>query len=434
MRSTTRNLLTTLGIASVDLLTTRNLGVMKLTPSSHLKTSYIRRNRNTNASYLSNTSILLHEFIEQIKMNKPNCTKLILQSDQLANITDHEREELFMAIEENNTLTYMSISHNTISNDFTTGLIQSLRNNKSITKIEYDKENIDTKFTDEINGIIDRNRDIALTRDIKPIKLSLDIAEAARHLFYAVEHGDVNFLYTVLPEMPEMLKKTDSNERSLLHIAARYGQVDCIKLLLNLGAEVDYNPVNLKVNCGTALHQAVANGHFVITKLLLDAGASVTEKRNGYTPLHDTRDLDIAMLLVDKGAGVQAICGDDTLASHTSGFTVLHSTIYAKPTTPELLEYLLAQGANVNATDKLGYTPLALLASNRYQTPEGFKKRLDILIDAGANPLLKNNRGESIATFADPKWVEYISVATEAYIQCTDKIKTNSERRAARLH
>ena len=67
-----------------------------------------------------------------------------------------------------------------------------------------------------------------------------------------------------------------------LHITAGRGYTECLRLLLQRGADVDLSPGGT-----TALHECCENGHAECTKLLLIHGANanaVTE--DGLMPLH----------------------------------------------------------------------------------------------------------------------------------------------------
>ncbi|XP_015922608.1 caskin-2 isoform X2 [Parasteatoda tepidariorum] len=86
---------------------------------------------------------------------------------------------------------------------------------------------------------------------------------------------------SLLTENPEDL--ADNNRTTCLHLAARNGHVDVIRLLLNAG--VDINRSTLR---GTALHEAAMHGKLDVVRMLIESGVDVN-KPNSY----DQTALDI---------------------------------------------------------------------------------------------------------------------------------------------
>ena len=69
-----------------------------------------------------------------------------------------------------------------------------------------------------------------------------------------------------------------------LHFAARQGQIDAAKVLLDAGADINQRSVG---DNATPLVVATINGHFDLAKVLLDKGADPnTAQHNGVTPLY----------------------------------------------------------------------------------------------------------------------------------------------------
>mmetsp|Transcript_14000 Transcript_14000/g.42272 ORF Transcript_14000/g.42272 Transcript_14000/m.42272 type:complete len:181 (+) Transcript_14000:154-696(+) len=69
-----------------------------------------------------------------------------------------------------------------------------------------------------------------------------------------------------------------------LHYAARAGHLDCAKLLLQNGCDINKQT---RAGGATALHRAAYMGHLDVTHLLLSSGADVVlQDADGMTPLH----------------------------------------------------------------------------------------------------------------------------------------------------
>jgi uncharacterized protein len=119
--------------------------------------------------------------------------------------------------------------------------------------------------------------------------------------------------------------------------AAREGCLECAKVLLDAGANV-----NQRTHYGwTALLTATQNRHYLLAKYLLDQGADPNIPNNGgWTPLYlatdnrnieggdypvrapDMDHLDYIKLLIDKGANVNArICGVQSSPTECKGDT-----------------------------------------------------------------------------------------------------------------
>ena len=88
------------------------------------------------------------------------------------------------------------------------------------------------------------------------------------------------------------------------------------------------------------------------------------------------QDRDLVRTLLDQHVDVNTPQGD--------GATALHWAVYWDD--PAMTDILIRAGANVNATNELGVTPLALASSGAMA---------GLLLDAGANPNLVTATGES---------------------------------------
>uniref|UniRef100_A0A6I8SXU9 Poly [ADP-ribose] polymerase n=1 Tax=Xenopus tropicalis TaxID=8364 RepID=A0A6I8SXU9_XENTR len=231
--------------------------------------------------------------------------------------------------------------------------------------------------------------------------------DADRQLLEAAKAGDVETVKKLCTSQSVNCRDIEGRQSTPLHFAAGYNRVAVVEYLLQHGADVHakdkgglvplhnacsyghYEVTELLVKHGavinvadlwkfTPLHEAAAKGKYEICKLLLQHGADSTKKnRDGNTPLDlvkdgdtDIQDLlrgDAALLdAAKKGcvSRVKKLCTPenvncrDTQGRHS---TPLH--LAAGYNNLEVAEYLLQNGADVNAQDKGGLIPLHNAAS-----------------------------------------------------------------------
>jgi ankyrin repeat protein len=158
-----------------------------------------------------------------------------------------------------------------------------------------------------------------------------------------------------------------TGEGPSIHGVARNGHLELVKALISAGTDV-----NVKDDYGaTPLHYAAKGNFPEVVKYLLEMGADVHAKDDmGKTPLHyvvegsdiyeatkpdedpspeERRRIEIMRLLIERGANVNA--------KDHEGRTPLHYAAFSD--TPfKLARYLVDRGTDINAKDEGGYTPL----------------------------------------------------------------------------
>ena len=199
----------------------------------------------------------------------------------------------------------------------------------------------------------------------------------------AAKKGNIEAIKQHIANGADVNEKDDS-EWTPLHYAASYGRKEIIELLIANGADV-----NAKArNEWTPLHHAALRSNKEMAELLIAAGADVNAKSDsGSPPLHNAAingRKEVAELLIANGADVNAII----VSGRNQGKTPLDMTIRLRRTeTADLLrkhggktgDWLiadksihkaasaghieavkkhLAAGADVNAKDVDGQTPL----------------------------------------------------------------------------
>jgi len=165
-----------------------------------------------------------------------------------------------------------------------------------------------------------------------------------------------------------------------LHKAAREGDADRVRELLDAGADVNVrNSSNaVKLLRGgtplqwTSLHYAAYYGHLEIAEILISRGADLDADDPYYsTPLYlaaEEGHPEVVEFLISKGAKVN-------VKSSSSGYTPLHRAAWGpvtrrfgqgvekfgvdpKENYREIVAFLISKGAEINARDNDGKTPL----------------------------------------------------------------------------
>lgn len=179
-----------------------------------------------------------------------------------------------------------------------------------------------------------------------------DVQEARCLVF---QHGGINGY-----AMKRMTEFSDYSVTPLAYAAAQ-GKLGVLKVLLAQGADFNAPTTNesRSVVGYTLLHWAANNGRVEVVRYLLSKGAdpnakdketrSVLQVAMGFiNPYEDADRCKIAKLLIAHGANVNSKTDWNLTPLHWA------SSVNA----PETVEFLLLKGANPNAVDKNGFTPL----------------------------------------------------------------------------
>lgn len=177
-----------------------------------------------------------------------------------------------------------------------------------------------------------------------------------------------------------------------LLFAARSGDIDSARLLLDRGANVE----DAQADGNTALIVAVHSGHASLAVLLLERGAKVHAAPLGYTALHAAvlrgtlRDRGVAnadpmagapivKALIARGADVNAVLAKGTPVRRWSqDFAFLERWVGATPfwlaarfLELDIMRALAEAGADVKKPNREGTTPLMVAAGQGYSRASG---------------------------------------------------------------
>lgn len=204
-------------------------------------------------------------------------------------------------------------------------------------------------------------------------------------------------------------------QESVLHCAVRANAIDCVRLFTANGADVGQvehsglSPIHLATDLGhpqclkimlevkgvnvnartkekelTALHLAAEGGYVECIEILLDKGADANANNHrGQTPLHlaaRSQAFDCVEMLLRKGNADPNIGDFDKR-------TPLHAAVGKAARSYDIIEILVSWGADVNAKDQYGYTPLHMAALNE------LSQCVETLIYHGADVTAKSKFG-----------------------------------------
>eukprot|EP00042_Codosiga_hollandica_P035345 m.261520 g.261520 ORF g.261520 m.261520 type:complete len:387 (+) comp54610_c0_seq11:92-1252(+) len=190
-------------------------------------------------------------------------------------------------------------------------------------------------------------------------------------------------LSSTMSRMLAAIMPGSSSALETLHDAARQGQERLCKLLIWRGVDINSMYERPGLPPATPLYLAAAEGHLVLVRLLIQAGANVNlSNPNGLTPLHEAAwrgDSEIARELLAAGAS--------PLTMSQFGTTPLHDAVLGNHM--EIIALLIKHGANVNAADSCGNTALLRACE------AGSIETIAYLLNNGADTNLGNVFGDT---------------------------------------
>lgn len=175
-----------------------------------------------------------------------------------------------------------------------------------------------------------------------------------------------------------------SNGLNAIHLAADLGHSQCLELCLNAPNADPNIRICVREKESTALHLAADDGNVECVTMLLAKGADAKVKNHrGFTPLHlaaRTSSLECVELLLRDGNA-------EPNAEDFDHRTPLHAAVGKADSAFEIIELLISWGANVNAKDVYGFSPLHLAAL------DGLAHCVELLLYHGADVSTKSRKG-----------------------------------------
>ncbi len=200
-------------------------------------------------------------------------------------------------------------------------------------------------------------------------------------VFQAIQKGDKQALLSILDREPGAGEAVNEQGISALMTALYYRQFELAEVLVGRREDVTF-------------FEAGALGRIdeVVRKLDEDPGLLDQLSPDGFTVLHLAAFFgrtDLVGRLVERGASL------DRPAENPSRVTPLHSAVAGR--TPEIVEILVAAGADLEVRQQGGYTPLMGAAAN------GQKRMVRFLLDRGADPDVRSDEGKTARDLAVAK-------------------------------
>ena len=199
-----------------------------------------------------------------------------------------------------------------------------------------------------------------------------DIAQNTQKVFELFESAGNQEKYPQSTILATVKKGVDVNQTNvegwtLLHWAARYGDLEVCKELLEQGANKDAR----KDNHETPLHWATWNGDIRVCAFLLKQGADIHARNHqGLTPLHvaiRNMNLEAVKLLLARGANIWAQKNDCKTALDVDELYLLK--IYCDELVPKLEKVKDGNCEAINTTEHLYHLASVMQPHNPKDIP-----------------------------------------------------------------
>lgn len=251
-----------------------------------------------------------------------------------------------------------------------------------------------------------------------------DGADLTQELANATLAGDKDRITWLVKEKGADINAFDNQGYAPVQTAARNRRPDLVELLVGLGADI-----NAPDSDGmTPLVHAALRKHVPTVKKLVELGADIEKPgAHGYPPLAmaiEESEFEVAKALMEAGANINTPVGPDKLTPlmiAASKVSPGEGSIFLPGSTRpiDIARALVKEGADVNAQSKEGVTAL-MIAAARNVAP-----MIGLLLQAGANPDLKSELGQTAADIAKQNGATAAAKALRLVGSATTTTKSN---------
>jgi ankyrin repeat protein len=214
--------------------------------------------------------------------------------------------------------------------------------------------------------------------------------------------GHIEKVRLLLAKGADVKARSKLGRTPLMLAAFHDGGSEIVRLMIEKGADVSARDKD-----GISVIEAAATVNDAETVRLLLAKAADANSKDaaGLTPLiqaasNGNRNAEVVRLLLEHGADVNAVSVDvlDTAKNGPLALGYFTPLLFAAPFGNfETVELLVGAGANVNAKDVRGMTPLELALATDRPDP----RIIRLLLAKGADPNIKTKSGETAWDWAN---------------------------------
>lgn len=242
---------------------------------------------------------------------------------------------------------------------------------------------------EQVNPMMDYACSFGFTEVVSQL-IQHGVKPNAHFAILAAQEGKSEVLKLLISAGLDVNQKDDKGDDILL-FAVSSGDLDCVKILVENGADIAFEKNTETGSTGPALILASLGGHLPAVRYLAQSGADLDIQNSfGETALMIAASkghYDIVDFLIQAGADINK--------QKNAGTTAVKFAAGSGNT--EILEALIKAGADVNLGDNDDDTPLGEAVF------QGQLKAAEVLIRAGANVNAKNKEGKTILDFAKEK-------------------------------